>query len=236
MILAAGFGTRLKPLTDTLPKALIPINGIPMIHRVVDKLIATGIREIIINTHAYADQIEKYFQAHSFDASIELIYEPEILGTGCAIYNARNFFREENLFIVHNVDIYSEINLNAMIAYHEQHQPIATLAINKRETSRPILVGEEKRLIGKVEWFDDDQIANFMKKGVSQFGFCGIHILTPKIFKYMNAGVSDIFESYNRCIEDDKSIQCFDITNNYWIDIGKESSLIECEKYLANKY
>lgn len=234
MILAAGFGTRLKPLTDTIPKALIPVHGVPMVRRIIEKLIASDIHDIIINTHSHADQIQNYFSTHLFDARFDLIHEKEILGTGGAIYNARNFFHDEESFIVHNVDIYSEINLNEMIAFHKQHQPIATLAVNQRETSRPILIDAEKNFLGKLEWWNDG-IPQEISTVVHRFGFCGIHILSKNIFEFMNEGVFDVFESYRRCIEDDKPIQCFDITNSFWIDIGKETSLVECEKYLANK-
>src|SRR5436309_1399840 len=114
MILAAGLGTRLRPLTLTSPKALVKINGVPMIEFVLKKLIEIGIKEIVINTHHFAEQIEKYFTENNFPVKINFVYEKKILGTGGGIKNASRYLKDTDDFLIHNVDILSDVDLIAL--------------------------------------------------------------------------------------------------------------------------
>lgn len=230
MILAAGLGTRLQPLTEHTPKALIPINGKPMIEHGIEKLIATGVDEIVVNAHHHAPQMREYFGGHSFKVRIHLLYEAEILGTGGGIYNARSLLAGNEPFIVHNADVYSDVDFQAMIAQHAMHGAFASLAVNKRDTLRPIFLDEQGKFLGKVEWFSAEELKEHRDK--HQVGFCGIHILSPEIFKHMNASMFDIFEAYRICILQNLFIDTFDLGESFWIDLGTKERIERCEEYL----
>ena len=215
MILAAGLGTRLKPLTDTMPKALVEYNGIPMISRVIQKLTSEGINDIVINTHHFSDQIENYFSENYFGVKITLIKEEEILGTGGAVKNAEKYLSEADDFIVYNTDIDSEINIKEMYQHHVNFKAIATLAVQFRQTNRPILIDEDMNFRGRAY----NSGYEFKKAA-----FCGIHVINKNIFRYFpDRKIFDIIDFYCDLISAlDLKIKCYNITDIYWRDLGKE--------------
>ena len=220
MILAAGYGTRLKPLTDSVPKALVKVNGIPMIEHVLKRLSGFGINHVVINTHHFADKMEEYFSSKDFNFEIKLINEKEILGTGGAIKNAEEYFRDVNWFIVHNVDILSDINFDEMLEYHLNYSSVATLAVKKRNTKRPLIVDSEMNLIGR-----SSENKNFRyRKSIGEeyyFGFCGIHVISNEIFKYFEEkDFFDIFTTYFRLVNSE-NIKTYDVKSSFWQDLGK---------------
>ncbi len=221
MILAAGFGTRLKPLTDSVPKPLVKVNGTPMIEIVIRRLVDFGIKEIVINTHYFAEQIESYFKENDFGVKITLSYEKEILGTGGGIKNAEKFLKSEDAFIVHNVDVHSDIDFRKMAEFHFRESAFATLAVKKRETTRPLLIDNSNHITGRKspENIFRYRIAEGTENAV---GFCGIHIISGQIFDYFNEyGFFDIFTAYFRLISEHKNIIGFDTGNCLWKDLGK---------------
>ena len=141
MIFAAGLGTRLKPLTDRMPKALVPVNGIPMLQHVILKLKQAGCTEIVINIHHFGEQIIDFLQAHqNFGITVHISDErEELLDTGGGIKKAIPFFSGNEPFLVHNVDILSDTDLKALYDYHRQSINDATLLVSQRETSRYLL-------------------------------------------------------------------------------------------------
>jgi NDP-sugar pyrophosphorylase family protein len=227
MILAAGFGTRLKPLTLTAPKALVKINGTPMIKLVLDKLICQGIDEVIVNAHHFSGQIEKYFEDNDFGIRIHIIREERILGTGGGIKNAEKFLKNSECFLVHNVDVLCDLNIQDMLEYHQYHQPLATLAVKKRNTSRPLLIDEQMNIIGRSSPGDNDaavektfQYTNPVGE-VSKIGFCGVHIISSEIFSsFTEEGFFDIFITYFQLIKEKKKIVGYNIGEAYWKDLG----------------
>ena len=151
MIFAAGLGTRLKPLTDRIPKALVPVNGIPMLQHVILKLKQAGFTEIVINIHHFGEQIIDFLQAHqNFGITIHISDErEELLDTGGGIKKAIPFFSGNEPFLVHNVDILSDTDLKALYDYHQQSTNDATLLVSQRETSRYLLFDKDNaRLCG----------------------------------------------------------------------------------------
>jgi NDP-sugar pyrophosphorylase family protein len=129
MILAAGLGTRLKPLTDNIPKALIRVKNRPLIACVIDRLKQFGVTEIIINVHHFGEKIIEYIrQEKNFKIRIEVSIEPTLLDTGGGLKKAGWFFDDDKPFILHNVDVLSDINLTRMIEHHRNNDAIATLA------------------------------------------------------------------------------------------------------------
>lgn len=220
MILAAGFGTRLKPLTETEPKALIRVNGIPMIERVIRSLADFGIKEIVVNTHYLSEQVEKYFSESNLGVKIYISYEKEILGTGGGIKNAERFLKNTEAFIVYNVDVLSEINFEELVNFHYHNSALATLAVKKRETKRPLIIDEANYLIGRISPEKSFRYRNPEGKETLA-GFCGIHVISASIFKnFTETGFFDIFTTYFRLIEENKKILAFDSGSSYWKDLG----------------
>ncbi|HEY3249727.1 MAG TPA: nucleotidyltransferase family protein, partial [Ignavibacteria bacterium] len=174
MILAAGYGTRLKPLTDTRPKALISYKGKPMIENVIIKIKKAGINEITINTHYLAEKIKEYLDNNKFGGlKVNLTYEKEILGTGGGIKNAAGYLKGSANFLVHNVDVESDIDLAELTEFHLKNSPLATLAVKKRDTTRPLLIDEDNNLIGRIRE-GKQQLLKEVSGPISQISFCGV--------------------------------------------------------------
>jgi NDP-sugar pyrophosphorylase family protein len=237
MILAAGFGTRLKPLTNKRPKALIEIQNIPLLELVIKKLIAAGVSEIIINTHHLTEQIVNFIQKKdSFGIHIEFSHEQEILGTGGGLKKASYFFDDDQPFFLYNVDILSTINLTQIYRYHFEKGAMVTLAIQQRETSRYFIVDEANNVCGHEDL--DNRRTRLMSKPVGNsrlMAFCGIHVISPKLFDYIEEkGRFSIVDTYLRLIEHGISIIGFPADGFYWKDVGKLAALNEL-KYDINK-
>jgi NDP-sugar pyrophosphorylase family protein len=237
MILAAGYGTRLRPITNDKPKALVAIDGIPLLQLIIHKLIATGVDEIIINVHHHADQIQAFLRNNrNFGIQIELSHEPEILGTGGGLKKASHFFNNDQPFFLHNVDILSTINLSQMYQYHLNHAAMATLAIQPRYTSRGFIVDEQDYICGHED--RDNQRTRLKRnpQGNSRsMAFCGIHIISPAIFQYIDeTGRFSIIDVYLKLIEKGLPIIGYTADQFYWQDIGKLNTLNEINKGLTD--
>ena len=238
MILAAGYGTRLKPLTDEKPKALIEIQNVPLLELIIRKLSSVGVSEIIINTHHLADQIIKFVQKNnSFGIHIEFSHEPEILGTGGGLIKASHFFDDDLPFFLHNVDILSTINLAQMYQFHFDNNSMVTLALQKRETNRYFIVDDQNFVCGHED--QDNQRTRLRRKplGLSHLmAFCGIHIISPKIFNLIEeSGRFSIIDVYLKLIEQGLPILGFPADQFYWKDIGKLETLDEIKYDLNNE-
>ena len=188
MIFAAGLGTRLKPLTDHMPKALAPVAGKPMLEHVIEKLKASGFDEIVINVHHFANQIIDFLKAKdNFGIKIWISDETdELLDTGGGIKKASSYFDEP--FLVHNADILSNVDLKAMYDYHLKSDNDATLLVSPRKTVRYLIFDENNHLQG---WVNKDTMQTKPKGFVYQpevqkeYAFGGIHIISPTLFNYM---------------------------------------------------
>ena len=168
MIFAAGLGTRLKPLTDSTPKALVAVAGKPLLEHVINKLKKAGFDEILINVHHFPDQIIDFVKEHhNFGIRIEFSDERHcLLDTGGGIRKASEFFNDGQPFLVHNVDILSNVDLEALYQFHLNEMPLATLVVSERETSRYLL-------------FDNGLY-------MDEFAHCGIFKASPGVFRYRN--------------------------------------------------
>lgn len=186
MILAAGLGTRLKPLTDNKPKALLEWEGKPLLEHVILKLKSAGFTSIIINVHHFAGMIMDYIkQKESFGIEIEFSHEKEeLLDTGGGIAKASWFFGKDP-FLVYNVDIFSSIDLREMYEDHLKSGNIATMAVKERVTSRSLLMNKESKLQG---WRDNRTgetiLCGTTGEGLAPIAFSAIHIMDPQIFDY----------------------------------------------------
>jgi MurNAc alpha-1-phosphate uridylyltransferase len=226
MILAAGLGTRLRPLTDDTPKALLPFHGKTMLEHVVEHLKDHGITEVVINLHHCADQIEAFLrQQQYFGIKFHISDErEELMDTGGGIVKARKHFDGQGPFIVHNVDIYSDTDLTALLRHHLKSEALATLAVSDRSTSRNLLVDEEGLLCG---WRDNrtgEEIIARQKPGLRPVAFSAIHVVDPEIFHYLEQGKPfSITKAYLQLATRHR-IMTYDHTGDTWTDMADISN------------
>ena len=234
MIFAAGKGTRLQPLTNNTPKALVELNGIPMLERVIVKLKQIGVSEIIINVHYLADQIINFLKSkNNFDIHIEISDEKgELLDTGGGLKKASHFFKTNEPFILHNVDIESNIDLNKMLDLHKSNKSIASLAVRERISSRYLLFNKRMELSGWQNIKTNQEIITKQNTSLSNYAFSGIHIIDPKIFDFIDQdGKFSIINTYLDLSKTNK-IMGYNHTSDYWFDIGNIDNLKKAEDFL----
>lgn len=240
MIFAAGLGSRLKPLTDNTPKALIPINGKPMLEHVILKLKDSGFEQIVINIHHQGQQIIDYLAANNnFGIQIDISDERDyLLDTGGGIKKAAKFLQGNEPFLVHNVDIISNVDLKGLYNRHQETNPLATLLVSERNTSRYLLFNKKNKLCG---WRNHETgevksfYPNFDPSQYNEYAFGGIHVLSPQIFEWMEewTGKFPIINFYlSICAR--ANIHAFPAENLRLIDIGKPDALANAEEWIKN--
>jgi NDP-sugar pyrophosphorylase family protein len=230
MILAAGLGTRLKPFTDKHPKALAVVNNKTILQRNIEYLASFGINSIIINVHHFADQIISFIKKNNgFGRIISFSDErDEVLETGGGIKKAAWFFEKQNEpFVVMNVDVLTDMKLNAMISLHQTNSPLATLAVSSRKTSRYFLFNEQNILCGwKNVKTGEEKISRQASKYIEK-AFSGIHVISPEIFSLIKLeGKFSMVDVYLELAKA-HSIQAFDHSGSRFIDVGKPESILE---------
>ena len=231
MILAAGLGTRLRPLTDDRPKALVEINGRTLLEITLCRLRMFGVNEVIVNAHHFADKIQDYLKANdSFGMRVEMSREEVLLDTGGGLKKAAHFFLEESgrpggPFILHNVDVLSSIDLQRMVQFHMETQALATLAVQDRPTSRYLLFDEQQQLCGRRSGVDELVRPS---RDVQALAFSGIHVISPRLLTLMTeAGAFSIIETYLRLAAAGEEIRALRADDYYWRDLGKPESVAQ---------
>ncbi len=240
MILAAGLGTRLRPLTDDRPKALVAVAGRTLLEIAILRLRAFGVTEAIVNTHHCAGMIAGYLNARSnFGIRIELSHEEELLDTGGGLKKAAHFFIEDGRnsrepFILHNVDAISTIDLARMVRFHQEQNALATLAVQERETSRCLLFDEEGALCGRRAGRDGKVEFARPAAALQALAFSGIHVVSPGIFaKMKEEGAFSIISAYLNLSARGEKIAAYRADDCYWRDLGRPESLLQAEQDLA---
>jgi NDP-sugar pyrophosphorylase family protein len=234
MILTAGLGTRLRPLTNDRPKALVEVGGHTMLELALCRLRALDIHEVIINVHHFADMILDYLKANdNFGMRIEVSREEVLLDTGGGLKKAAYFFLENSSdlgspFILHNVDVISTIDLRSMVQVHTENQALATLAVQHRETSRYLLFDEQLQLCGRRSGDrTKDEFARPSPRAQA-LAFCGIHVISPRLFEVMREeGVFSIINSYLGLAAHGEKILAFQADEYYWRDMGRPDRVQE---------
>ena len=236
MIFAAGLGTRLKPLTDHMPKALVPVAGKPMLEHVILKLIASGFDEIVINVHHFAEQIINFLkEKNNFGIKIWISDETEeLLDTGGGIKKASSLLNEP--FLVHNADILSNVDLKALYDFHIASENDATLLVSPRKTVRYLLFDPSNRLCG---WINKDTLQTkpegfiYQPDEQQEYAFGGIHIISPSLFKYMEGwtGKFSIMDFYLQTCQKAK-LGGYAKEDLQLIDIGKPDTLAQAEEFI----
>ena len=216
MLLAAGFGKRLRPLTERMPKSLVPVVNRPAISRNIDYLKSYGVKNIIVNACAHFHQLLEYLErGSSWGVNIDVRVEPEILGTGGGIRNCADFF-DNDTFMVINSDILTDIDLGAVWAFHKSSGEIATLVLHNYPSFNQIKIDNRSQIL---------DIGFTNKEG--RLSFACIHILEPTIFSFIpGSGYSDIVDCYRKIIASKIPINAYVSRGHYWHDIGKPDSYI----------
>jgi NDP-sugar pyrophosphorylase family protein len=244
MILAAGLGTRLRPLTNDRPKALVTLAGHTLLEITLCRLRTFGVREVIVNAHYYAEMIVDYLKANNnFGMRIEVSREEVLLDTGGGLQHAAHFFLKDSgslqePFILHNVDILSTINLGRMMQFHTEHNALATLAVQERKTSRYLLFDEQGQLYGRRTVHDEEAQLARSAHEVQALAFTGIHVISPCIFaKIKEEGVFSIISTYINLAARGEKIIAFRADGCYWRDLGRPESILQATQDLeSGKY
>lgn len=224
MIFAAGLGTRLYPITKSIPKALAQYNNKPLLQHVIEKITKAGFDEIIVNVHHFAQKVIEFLENNNFHQNIIISEETDLLlETGGGLFKAAKYFRNE-AFLVHNVDILSDIDLRQMYEYHLKNNSIATLAVQNRESGKRLYFNEENALCKwKNEKTGEEKPARNCGVNAKPFAFSGIHVIDSKIFSFMHEGKYSIIDTYLKAAQTEK-ITFFDHTGGKWADMGKPES------------
>ncbi|MBS1840752.1 MAG: nucleotidyltransferase family protein [Acidobacteria bacterium] len=244
MILAAGLGTRLRPLTDTIPKALVEINGRTLLEITIERLKKFGVTEIIVNVHHHAGQIAGYLKSRqNFGIQIAISREDDLLlDTGGGLKKAAWFFLEgksSEHFFLHNVDVLSTIDFKQMLESHKKSDALATLAVQQRASSRQLLFGQNNLLIGRrinnTDSFLAGATANTCHSerseesafsSISPLAFSGIHVISPRLLPLISeSGAFSIIDTYLRLAASGEKIAAFRADNFYWRDLGRPEDL-----------
>ncbi len=240
MVLAAGLGTRLRPLTESRPKALVEVAGRTMLEIMLVRLRAFGIREVIINVHHFADMIVEYLKTNdNFGMHIEVSREETLLDTGGGLKKAAWFFLEDSgaagePFILHNADVLSMIDLRCMVDCHKEHQALATLAVQSRPSSRQLLFDEHLRLCGRRAGRDQPAELVRPSERLEALAFSGIHVISPRLLTMMSKeDVFSIIDCYLQAAAREEKIMAFRADKYYWRDLGSPDDLMQAARDLT---
>lgn len=238
MIFAAGLGTRLKPLTDTMPKALVPVAGRPLLQHVMDKLIDAGAERVVVNVHHFANQIVNYLKDNGSNIDVRISDETvQLLETGGGIKHARLLFDVNSPILIHNVDILSNVDLRKF--YEINSCADAALLVSERKTKRYLLFGEDMRLVGWTNVETGERRSPFAwvhtaeLSELKMYAFAGIHLFSPRLFPLMDAwhekfGIIDFYldvcskANIRGYLKDDLRL----------MDVGKIDTLAEADAFV----
>ena len=238
MVLAAGLGTRLRPLTNDRPKALVEVCGRALLEITLTRLRSFGIQDVIINVHHHADMvIDQVKAAGNFGMHIEFSREDVLLDTGGGLKKAAWFLgssssaNKDEPFILHNVDVISTIDLHQIVEAHKRNKALATLAVQKRKTSRYLLFNEHTQLCGRRLVNEEKTEIASPSQNMTELAFAGIHVISPHIFPLLTEeGVFSIVPAYLRLAAQGEKITAFRVDGYYWRDLGKPENIRQAEQ------
>jgi NDP-sugar pyrophosphorylase family protein len=227
MVFAAGVGSRLRPLTDHVPKALIEVGGRPLLELVLDRLVSFGVDSAVVNVHHEPDRIEAFLRTDRIRIPVALSREPELLDTGGGLKNAAPLLTGAQHFFIHNVDVLSAIDLGALLAQHAESGALATLTVQPRPAGRALLFDRDGRLVGweeapggRREWAGPPSL------DVERLGFCGIHAASLALLgRLSERGAFPIVSAYLRLAREGADIHAFRADGVFWADVGSQEKL-----------
>lgn len=245
MVLAAGLGTRLRALTQNHPKALVELNGKPLLQHCIENLIDNGIQHIVINVHHFGEQIIDFVAHHTFDAEVLVSDERKLLmDTGGGIVKASPLFTKAKAVLAHNVDIISDVNINELGRQFLDSDDDAWLLTQDRETSRKLLFNPDNQLVGwmnkpeqRYKWVDDSNLSVLTSPttfNLSEEAFSGIHFFRSDLFADFEVKPQSVIDLYLHLAQT-KRIVSIPIHPTFWFDLGKPEQLDKAATFLKNK-
>lgn len=233
-ILAAGLGTRLKPLTDNRPKAMVEVQGVPLLKIAIDNLVRQGVSRIVINTHHFADMVCDYVASKKWDVPVAISDERDLLlDTGGGLKKAAPLFANDEPILIHNVDILSRINVAQLYSEHINSMSVATLVVSQRNTSRYLLFNPKQQLVG---WLNksngDTKWVDSPCQDCQELAFDGIAIVEPQILELLPPANKpySIISAY-LSIAKHHRINYFELTKEDWLDVGKPETLNQAQQW-----
>jgi NDP-sugar pyrophosphorylase family protein len=236
MVFAAGLGTRLRPFTDSIPKALIEVDGRPLIEIVLARLVRAGVGAAVVNVHHLPAQIKAWLAGARPGLTVTLSHETNLLDTGGGLKHAAPLLAGEEPFFIHNVDVLSAIDLSALMAQHRASGALATLAVQPRSSGRGLLFDGEGRLVGweeapggRRDW------AGRPVPSAERLAFCGIHAASPALLgRLSETGAFPIVSAYLRLAGEGADIRAFRAESVFWTDVGNAEKLAAVRKLAAD--
>ena len=227
LIFAAGLGTRLGPIGQSTPKALLEVGGVTMLERTVRRVAEAGADLVVVNVHHHAEAIERFLADHDLGVEIRISHEPDRpLETGGGLWHARDRFRRDRPILLHNVDVITDADLGAMVAAHARRAPLATLAVQERETPRRLLF-DEQGLFGREDRRDPARREEGRPPGgeVRSVAFAGIHVCSPALLDLLTErGAFPILSAYLRLAAAGHRILPWSFAGQ-WLEIGNAERL-----------
>lgn len=232
MIFAAGLGTRLYPLTKDKPKALVEINGQPLLQTVLEKIIAAGITDIVVNVHHFSQLVKDYLASHSFEADIRISDETDfLLDTGGGLKFAEQLLKNADHILLHNVDIFSSIDLNRLIVNHIENRALATLAVKERSTSRYLIFDKKSmQLCGWENVKTGERLESRSSRNPVKLAFSGIHVVSKEVFPMIPAGKKISMTPLYVEMAKTQNIRGYLHQQDQWMDVGKYEDVIKLER------
>lgn len=244
MILAAGLGTRLAPLTDNCPKALVPVGGRPLIEYTIESLAKAGVTTLVINVHHFGDMLIDYVEKNkSRWPSMNIVISDErdmLLDTGGGLLNATFLFPDESPIIVSNADVLCDIDYRWLYEYHKRSENAATLVTSERNSTRQLLfdevtgalVGWRNKITGELK-LTSTTVDTWR---THESAFCGIHVISNHILRYwLPVRRFSLIDGYLSAAVNHKICEIGLPVGNSWFDIGTTDKLARAEEYLANR-
>lgn len=234
IIFAAGLGTRLKPITNNCPKALVELNGKPLLYYAIRKLISAGVNEIVVNIHHFGQQIIEYINQNSFEVPVHISDETDqLLDTGGGLLKAQHLLKGNEPIIAYNVDIITSVNLNEVINWHINKNALVTLVVRKRDTNRYLMFNPNMKLTGWQNTSNGEyKISDIDFDISSPYAFSGIQVISPAIFDLITEkGKFSVTDLYLRLAQK-HTIFGFNDSSDFWIDLGKPGQLAVADKYI----
>ncbi len=235
LILAAGVGSRLKPLTDTTPKALIPVGGVPMLERAAVRLKAAGVKSLVVNAHHHANQVADFCASLSRKIGLPVSVSREddlLLDTGGAIKKAAPLLKGREPFFVYNADVLTDLDLKALSKAHKESGALATLSVRKRESGRAYLFDAKDRFAGHDRGEGQITWAKGAVSNPQRLPFDGIHLISPELLdKITESGVFSVTKTYLRLAAAGADIRAFHGDKWSWHDIGNAEKLAAAEAW-----
>ncbi len=234
MIMAAGKGTRLGKITETIPKTLLDINGKSLLRLAVENCAASGFDDIIINIHHLADQVEEEIEKLKKDGYKITVSDErdKLLETGGGLYKARDFF-DNNPFMLYNADTLTNLDISVLYRYHLDMKGLATLAVRNRAGERFFLVDREGLLKGWCNKATGEKIiAGEETETMMEIAFSGRHIINPEIFNYMSEGVYTMTALYLH-LADSHKIVTYREDGGYWLTVGTPEDLENVREFFS---